>query len=162
MHLDSCFGGYIALQCKNFDPMCVNFSEARELFCSLVPQIQISAPALASASAIPSPIPELPPVIRTVFPVRSNAGYVIILSCLFFVGAVNWNVSSLIVLSIYMYLRCLGIHTAKNSKGMWFVSQHRSSDGQVTTEERGSLFLIAIDRPAKLNGFTPKMMIELA
>ena len=35
-------------------------------------------------------------------------------------------------------------------------------DGAVTTERRGNLFLICLDRPAKLNGFTPKMMIELA
>jgi enoyl-CoA hydratase/carnithine racemase len=36
------------------------------------------------------------------------------------------------------------------------------TDGQITTEKRGHVFLIGIDRPAKLNGFTPKMLLELA
>jgi enoyl-CoA hydratase/carnithine racemase len=34
--------------------------------------------------------------------------------------------------------------------------------GRVTTERRGRVFLIGIDRPAKLNGFTPKMLRQLA
>ncbi len=34
--------------------------------------------------------------------------------------------------------------------------------GQVRTEQRGHLLLICIDRPAKRNGFTPKMFAELA
>jgi len=36
------------------------------------------------------------------------------------------------------------------------------TDGQITTERRGHLHLIGLDRPAKLNGFTPKMLRELA
>ena len=42
------------------------------------------------------------------------------------------------------------------------MTQHKDDEGRIDTEERGSLFLIAIDRPAKLNGFTPTMMAELA
>ena len=34
--------------------------------------------------------------------------------------------------------------------------------GRIATERRGHLFLIGIDRPAKYNGFTPKMCRELA
>lgn len=34
--------------------------------------------------------------------------------------------------------------------------------GQVTTEQRGHLLIICIDRPEKRNGFTPKMFAELA
>lgn len=34
--------------------------------------------------------------------------------------------------------------------------------GRITTEHRGDLFLIAIARPAKMNGFSPKMLDELA
>lgn len=37
-----------------------------------------------------------------------------------------------------------------------------SEDGRITTELQGHVFLIGIDRPAKLNGFTPKMLLELA
>lgn len=36
------------------------------------------------------------------------------------------------------------------------------SDGRILTELRGPLFLIGIDRPAKLNGFTPSMLRALA
>lgn len=36
------------------------------------------------------------------------------------------------------------------------------SDGEVRTAREGALFRITIDRPAKMNGFTPKMMGELA
>lgn len=36
------------------------------------------------------------------------------------------------------------------------------SEGTITTERRGALLLIGIDRPAKLNGFTPRMYQELA
>lgn len=38
----------------------------------------------------------------------------------------------------------------------------RSPDGQVTSEQRGHLLLIGIDRPEKRNGFTPKIFNELA
>lgn len=34
--------------------------------------------------------------------------------------------------------------------------------GRIVTERRGRLFLIGIDRPKKYNGFTPKMLTELA
>jgi len=34
--------------------------------------------------------------------------------------------------------------------------------GRITTERRGRLFLIAIDRPKKYNGFTPEMLRQLA
>ncbi|MGH7006208.1 MAG: crotonase/enoyl-CoA hydratase family protein [Alphaproteobacteria bacterium] len=34
--------------------------------------------------------------------------------------------------------------------------------GRITTERRGRLFLIAIDRPKKYNGFTPEMLRRLA
>ena len=37
-----------------------------------------------------------------------------------------------------------------------------SEMGRITTEKQGRLFLIGIDRPTKYNGFTPKMVIELA
>lgn len=37
-----------------------------------------------------------------------------------------------------------------------------ASAGRITTERRGPLLLIGIDRPAKLNGFTPGMLRELA
>jgi enoyl-CoA hydratase/carnithine racemase len=35
-------------------------------------------------------------------------------------------------------------------------------EGTITTERRGALLLIGIDRPAKRNGFTPRMFRELA
>jgi len=34
--------------------------------------------------------------------------------------------------------------------------------GRITTERRGRLFLIGIDRPKKYNGFTPTMLMQLA
>jgi enoyl-CoA hydratase len=37
-----------------------------------------------------------------------------------------------------------------------------STDGQITTEVQGRVLAITIDRPAKYNGFTPKMLHELA
>ena len=30
-------------------------------------------------------------------------------------------------------------------------------EGRITTEDRGRILLMGIDRPAKLNGFTPEM-----
>ena len=36
------------------------------------------------------------------------------------------------------------------------------SDGRITTERNGHVFLIGIDRPKKLNGFSPKMLTEMA
>lgn len=38
----------------------------------------------------------------------------------------------------------------------------RDPDGQIRTEQRGHILLIIIDRPEKYNGFTPKMLAELA
>ena len=35
-------------------------------------------------------------------------------------------------------------------------------DGRITTDRIGRVFLIGIDRPNKLNGFSPKMLTELA
>ncbi len=37
----------------------------------------------------------------------------------------------------------------------------RHADGQVTTEQRGHVYLMGLDRPEKLNGLTPKMFDEL-
>lgn len=37
-----------------------------------------------------------------------------------------------------------------------------SDRGRIATERRGCLFLIGIDRPAKYNGFTPRMCVDLA
>ena len=34
-------------------------------------------------------------------------------------------------------------------------------EGRIVTEQRGAVWLIGIDRPAKLNGFTPRMFREL-
>jgi len=39
--------------------------------------------------------------------------------------------------------------------------QQRNSEGRVTTEIRGHVFLMGLDRTAKLNGLTPKMFDEL-
>ena len=36
------------------------------------------------------------------------------------------------------------------------------ADGRITAERRGRIFLIGIDRPKKLNGFSPKMLTEMA
>ena len=36
------------------------------------------------------------------------------------------------------------------------------ADGRITTERLDRIFAIGIDRPKKLNGFSPKMLIELA
>jgi enoyl-CoA hydratase/carnithine racemase len=41
-------------------------------------------------------------------------------------------------------------------------SQPIADPGRITTERRGRLFLIAIDRPKKYNGFTPTMLTQLA
>ncbi|MCC6145533.1 MAG: enoyl-CoA hydratase/isomerase family protein, partial [Candidatus Hydrogenedentes bacterium] len=37
----------------------------------------------------------------------------------------------------------------------------RHPDGQITTERRGHVFLMGLDRPEKYNGLTPKMFQEL-
>jgi enoyl-CoA hydratase/carnithine racemase len=36
------------------------------------------------------------------------------------------------------------------------------ADGRITTERNGHVLLIGIDRPKKLNGFSPKMLTEMA
>lgn len=41
------------------------------------------------------------------------------------------------------------------------MTDERHAEGQITTERRGRLFLIGIDRREKLNGLTPKMFEEL-
>jgi enoyl-CoA hydratase/carnithine racemase len=41
-------------------------------------------------------------------------------------------------------------------------AQPPPADGRITTERLGRIFAIGIDRPKKLNGFSPKMLIELA
>lgn len=40
--------------------------------------------------------------------------------------------------------------------------QTADSDGEILTRREGAVFVIGINRPAKLNGFTPKMLRELA
>jgi len=42
------------------------------------------------------------------------------------------------------------------------MANERDPLGQVSTERRGHLLIICIDRPEKRNGFTPKMFTELA
>jgi enoyl-CoA hydratase len=37
-----------------------------------------------------------------------------------------------------------------------------STEGRITTERHDRIFAIGIDRPKKLNGFSPKMLVELA
>jgi enoyl-CoA hydratase len=41
-------------------------------------------------------------------------------------------------------------------------ADHPPPDGRITTERQDRIFAIGIDRPKKLNGFSPKMLIELA
>jgi enoyl-CoA hydratase len=41
-------------------------------------------------------------------------------------------------------------------------ASHTPSDGRITTERLDRIFAIGIDRPKKLNGFSPAMLIELA
>lgn len=38
----------------------------------------------------------------------------------------------------------------------------RSPDGRITTERRGHIYILGIDRPEKYNAFTPKMFDELS
>ena len=47
-------------------------SSAAAFLPALVPQMQTALPARASPVAIPSPIPEFPPVTRATWPLRSN------------------------------------------------------------------------------------------
>src|SRR5690242_12915802 len=56
-------------------PWLASLLTAASFFSAFVPQITTSEPACARASAIPSPIPPLPPVIRATLPVRSNGLY---------------------------------------------------------------------------------------
>ena len=42
------------------------------------------------------------------------------------------------------------------------MSQTDGSEGRINTEQRDGVFLIGIDRPAKLNGFTPHMLRSMA
>src|SRR6185295_15453801 len=55
-------------------PPCLRSCSAAAVFLSsFVPQIHTAAPEAARPSAIPSPMPLFPPVIRATFPVRSNS-----------------------------------------------------------------------------------------
>lgn len=42
------------------------------------------------------------------------------------------------------------------------MDQATPPEGRITTEQRGALLLIGVDRPAKRNGFSPRMFRELA
>ncbi|MDG2428342.1 MAG: crotonase/enoyl-CoA hydratase family protein [Acidimicrobiales bacterium] len=41
------------------------------------------------------------------------------------------------------------------------MTEHDSAEGSVTTEVRGHIFLIGLNRPAKMNGYTPQMARQL-
>ncbi len=51
----------------------VSSSRAAAFLSGLVPQIDTSAPAAATARANPRPMPPLPPVITATLPLRSNS-----------------------------------------------------------------------------------------
>ena len=53
---------------------------APSFFAALVPQMATSAPCSAKASAMPRPMPLLPPVTRATWPVRSNGLYAMVKS----------------------------------------------------------------------------------
>ena len=53
-------------------PIGFSCASASAFFCALEPQTTTSAPAWASASTMPKPMPPLPPVTSATFPVRSN------------------------------------------------------------------------------------------
>ncbi len=55
--------------------MALELGEGRDVLVLLVPQMQTAAPAWAMASAMPRPMPLLPPVTSATLPVRSNPGY---------------------------------------------------------------------------------------
>ena len=61
------------MSASTFVPWRCNCSLAAAFFTSFVPQMQTSAPAWASPSANPSPMPELPPVTSPTVPLRSKA-----------------------------------------------------------------------------------------
>jgi enoyl-CoA hydratase/carnithine racemase len=48
------------------------------------------------------------------------------------------------------------------NEGTESMTDVNASEGRITTELRDNVFLIGIDRPAKLNGFTPHMMRAMA
>jgi len=61
--------------CTSTRPPClVSARSAARFLSAFVPQIATAAPACARASAMPSPMPLLPPVTSATLPVRSNAG----------------------------------------------------------------------------------------
>jgi enoyl-CoA hydratase/carnithine racemase len=41
-------------------------------------------------------------------------------------------------------------------------STKAENEGRIVTRRDGAIMLVGLDRPAKLNGFTPKMLVELA
>ena len=51
---------------------------------------------------------------------------------------------------------------AEQTGGRAMESSAPASDGRITTEKRGRVFIIKLDRPRKLNGFSIKMIKELA
>ena len=51
---------------------------------------------------------------------------------------------------------------AEQTGGAATDSAATGSDGRITTEKRGRVFIIKLDRPKKLNGFSVKMIKELA
>ncbi len=53
-------------------PWVASVAFAASFLSALVPQMQTSAPACASASAMPRPMPLLPPVTSATLPERSN------------------------------------------------------------------------------------------
>ena len=65
-------------------PCCSSCEAAAAFFSSLVPQMQMSAPDCARPSAMPRPIPLLPPVMSATFPLRSNGAngmWAVLLRC---------------------------------------------------------------------------------
>ncbi len=52
---------------------------------------------------------------------------------------------------------------AKSTRSRRAVSRKTApKEGRITTEEKGNVFLIGLDRPSKLNGFTTQMLDQLA
>jgi hypothetical protein len=56
-------------------PYALSRASAAAFFSGFIPQITTLAPAWARPSAMPRPMPPLPPVIRATFPVRSKGLY---------------------------------------------------------------------------------------
>jgi enoyl-CoA hydratase/carnithine racemase len=52
--------------------------------------------------------------------------------------------------------------SSKEKRRMSAQMKTAEPDGEILTRREGAIFLIGLNRPAKLNGFTPKMLTELA